>query len=96
MTEAMMLVLLLLSGSLLGVLYFGGLWLTVRRLARTKQPWVLYFGSLALRLTLLLGCFFAVLVWQKLVGVAAVIVGFMLARLVMVRVLNRSDVEKAA
>lgn len=43
-------------GLLLGLLYFGGLWLTVRRLPRSANPHRLWLGSLALRLALLLAC----------------------------------------
>ncbi len=46
----------LFLGLLLGLLYFGGLWLTVRRLPRSTNPHLLWLGSLALRLALLLAC----------------------------------------
>jgi F1F0 ATPase subunit 2 len=46
----------LFLGLLLGLFYFGGLWLTVRRLPRSSSPHLLWLGSLALRLTLLLAC----------------------------------------
>ncbi len=46
----------LFLGLLLGLLYFGGLWITVRRLPRSTNPHLLWLGSLALRLALLLAC----------------------------------------
>jgi F1F0 ATPase subunit 2 len=44
-------------GLILGLLYFGGLWLTVRRLPTTRHPISLAIGSLVLRLGLCLGGF---------------------------------------
>lgn len=43
------------GGLLLGLLYFGGLWMTVRRLPTTSCPALLSLGSFAGRLGLLLG-----------------------------------------
>ncbi len=83
-------------GSALGVTYFGTLWLTVRQLPRLKHPWFVFFGSLLARLGLAIACFFTVLVWYKLLGLAAALAGFLLARLVAVRILSRSGPEKAA
>lgn len=44
-------------GVLLGLLYFGGLWMTVRRLPTTRHPIQLSIGSLILRLGLCLAGF---------------------------------------
>ncbi len=43
-------------GAVLGLLHFGGLWLTVRRLPGSRHPHLLWAGSLALRLALLSAC----------------------------------------
>ncbi|PTQ85809.1 F1F0 ATPase subunit 2 [Trichococcus patagoniensis] len=45
----------LFGGVFLGVLFFGGLLLTVRLLVRVRYPTVLMLGSLLLRLGILLG-----------------------------------------
>ena len=37
-------------GILLGVFFYGGLWLTVRNLATTRHPFALTLGSLVLRI----------------------------------------------
>lgn len=44
-----------LGGIALGAVFFGGLLLTVRLLGRVRYPSVLMFGSLMLRLSILLG-----------------------------------------
>lgn len=40
------------AGILLGCIYFGGLWLTIRRLTRWRQPGLTMMASLLVRLTL--------------------------------------------
>lgn len=45
MNEILTLTLSLISGILLGSFYFGGLWLTLKRLPNSKQPAVLTMGS---------------------------------------------------
>jgi len=45
---------LFLLGMALSLGYFGGLWWTVRRLPRSRHPWLLYGVSTATRLGLLL------------------------------------------
>jgi F1F0 ATPase subunit 2 len=52
-------------GILLGLLYFGGLWLTVRRLPRTRHPIQLSIVSLVLRLGLCLAGFSLLLVMPQ-------------------------------
>ena len=74
----------LMSGILLGLFYFGGLWWTIGRMGRTENPMSFYLVSLAVRLAILLLSFFFFLN----VGVFHLIVafvGFMIARLSLVR-----------
>jgi hypothetical protein len=74
------------SGFLLGLAYFGGLWLSVRRLLRRKQRLSLFNAEKALRL-LLFGTTVALL--GTLIGAAVVgiLPGFWLARWCVVRLL---------
>lgn len=72
------------AGAGLGFFYFGGLWLTVRQLAKTEQP-ILWMGlSFLGRLGLTLFGFYLVADghWERLL---AAIAGFFLARLLLVR-----------
>jgi len=48
-------------GILLGVIYFGGLWLTVSRLSRVKRPGLVTLGSLVLRLSALMVGFYLIM-----------------------------------
>ncbi|MDT8322409.1 MAG: ATP synthase subunit I [Xanthomonadales bacterium] len=59
MNEMLKLMFAPLAGAALGLLYFSGLWATVRRLRDSRRPAVLMLGSLLARLALaLLGFYF--------------------------------------
>ena len=75
------------AGAALGCLYFLGLWYTVRRQARLRHPTPWLLLSLFGRLALLLAGFYFVMSgsWQRLL---ACVVGFIVARLVMTRLLG--------
>lgn len=75
------------SGALLGAFYFGGLWLTVRRVAAAQQPALLLFMSFLVRAGAVLTGFYLVMDgrWERVVGC---MVGFVLARSVLIRFLH--------
>lgn len=52
------LVLGLLAGVLVGALYFGGMWITARRLLRARNPAILVLGSYLARLAVLGAAFY--------------------------------------
>ena len=93
MTNALSLVLALVTGLLLGAMFFGGLWWTVRRGFSSKQPALWFLGSLLLRTSLVLTGFYFVARgrWER---VLACLLGFVAARLIATR-LSRA-VEKTA
>ncbi|MCQ8104949.1 hypothetical protein NP590_12610 [Methylomonas sp. SURF-2] len=66
-------------GVLLGCVYFGGLWLTIRRLAHARQPGLHMLASLLLRLALLAWGLYLLTDghWQRF---AAALAGLLLAR----------------
>lgn len=69
-------------GILLGVIFYGGLWLTVRRLPATGHPAALTLGSLLLRMSVTLGGFLIVINgrWQN---AATALAGFTVARILL-------------
>lgn len=77
------------AGALAGAVFFGGLWLTVRRLGEGGERWLL--ASLALRFAVVVGCL-ALLAnvgdWRHLLLAAA---GMMLSRLILVRRLSAAN-----
>jgi F1F0 ATPase subunit 2 len=88
MSEVLALGLAFVIGVVLGVFYFGTLWLVVRRLDRLAWPalWIGLGGMLRLAVVLTL---FALLVgprWERLLTALA---GFLVARVVLTRWLGR-------
>lgn len=78
------------AGLLLGGLYFGGLWWTVRRMPLARHPLNLYFGSLIARLAILLAAFYGVLTYAGWPQLLASLLGFVAARLPLVRLMGRA------
>jgi F1F0 ATPase subunit 2 len=70
----------LAMGILFGVIFFGGLWWTVRKGMKSPQPWLWFLGSFLLRLSITLVGFYTVANddWKKFL---ACLVGFLLARI---------------
>ena len=73
----------LAAGLLLGAMFFGGLWWTVRRAVSSGCPALWFAGSLLLRLGLALAGFYVVGAhhWERLLSC---LLGFVVARLVVV------------
>ncbi len=88
MAEIIRLLVPFITGMLLGTAYFNGLWHTVRRLPESRQPLASLFLSFLLRASLALAGFYFVMNgrWEQLV---AALLGFILAREIMVRRLGR-------
>jgi F1F0 ATPase subunit 2 len=83
--SALVLALSLLSGALLGVIFFGGLWWTVRRGLLSPVPVVWFSASSLIRTAVALEGFFVVShgEWQRLL---ACLLGFLLARIAVMHV----------
>jgi F1F0 ATPase subunit 2 len=78
----------LLAGVVLGTVFFGGLWWTVRRAVSARWVALWFFASLLLRTGLVLGGFYLACGddWQRWL---AALLGFVVARMVVTR-LTRS------
>ncbi|WP_169981388.1 N-ATPase subunit AtpR [Tautonia rosea] len=78
------LILAFTAGCCLGVLTFGGLWMTVRRLPTSRRPGLLLLGSFFARLGVCLTVFFVVMggQWERLV---ACLIGLLVVRTVIIR-----------
>jgi F1F0 ATPase subunit 2 len=89
MNETMTLALAWLAGGLLGVIFFGGLWWTVRKGVSSPRPALWFLGSLLLRMSVTLAGFYFVSggQWKRLV---ACLVGFVVARSVVMWVMRPS------
>jgi len=92
--EILILCLMLVSGFVLGVLYFLGLWLTLKDLPSTKRWGLKVFVSFIIRVSLLAAAFFYLMGqdWERMV---ALIMGFWFARMVMIRRLRVNSPNKS-
>jgi F1F0 ATPase subunit 2 len=90
MNEPMSLAFALAMGVLLGAMFYGGLWWTVRRAVSSKRVALWFLGSLLLRMGLALtGLYFvAGGHWQPLL---LCLLGFVLARIAVIRLTRPLD-----
>lgn len=81
MNETLSLMLALVTGVLLGAIFFGGLWWTVQKGVSSKQPVFWFFGSLMLRMSIALAGFYFVSYghWERLM---VSLLGFVIARFI--------------
>ena len=83
MNDSLNMVLIFVAGLALGTVFFGGLWLTVRKAVVSKKPAMLIFGSFVFRMVFVLIGFYLTGAgnWQRLL---AVLTGFIMARLLVI------------
>ncbi|MEO7313294.1 MAG: ATP synthase subunit I [Chitinophagaceae bacterium] len=93
MSEIPYLILASLAGILLGIIFFGGLWLTVRKTVSTQNPALWIFGSFVLRIAITLAGFYFIGSgnWKKLL---ACLVGFIVARFIVIHVTKSIDEKR--
>ena len=84
MSETVTLVSAAVAGLLLGGIFFGGLWWTVRKGVSAKRPALLFLVSLVLRTAVTVAGFYVVGDghWQRLL---ACLLGFVIARFMVTR-----------
>lgn len=94
MNEPLSLAYAFAAGVLLGAMFYGGLWWTVRRAVSSKRvaPW--FLGSLLLRMGMALGGFYLVAAghWQRLL---LCLLGFVLARLAVMWLTRKQEEDIA-
>ena len=80
MSEMFTLALAWMAGAVFGVIFFGGLWWTIRKAVSSQRPALWFFGSALLRATVALSGFYFVADgrWEPLLLCLA---GFVMARL---------------
>ena len=84
LNEPLSLMLALLTGVLLGLIFFGGLWWTVRRGVSSNWPALLFCCSLIIRVGITLAGFYLISSghWERLVSC---LIGFLMMRFSLVR-----------
>jgi F1F0 ATPase subunit 2 len=79
----------LMAGGLLGCVFFGGLWWTVRRGALSPTPARWFLASLVVRTAIVLSGFYVVGARQPIL-LGLCLLGFLLARIIVLRVTRLS------
>ena len=81
MNEPLSLASALVTGVLLGAIFFGGLWWTVWQGVSSRQPALWFFGSVLLRMSIALAGFYIVSDrhWERLL---LCLLGFVMARFI--------------
>ncbi len=84
MNETLSLMLALVMGGMLGAIFFGGLWWTVRKVVSSRWPEFWLLGSMLLRTGITLAGFYFVAGghWERLL---VCLLGFVIARLIVIR-----------
>ena len=90
MNEIVYMILAFIGGLLLGTLFFGGLWFTVRKLVISKIPALWFLGSFILRVSITLIGFYYISTgsWQRLLICVA---GFIIARFAVIHFTKLSE-----
>lgn len=77
-----------LAGAVLGLLFFGGLWWTIRKLPRMKRPGLWLVTSFVLRAAVVVVGFWAVMQGNPL-RVLLAMAGFLAVRFILLRSIGR-------
>lgn len=89
------LILSLIMGMLLGIFFFGGLWLTIKKMQKAAHPGLLILTSALCRTALTLTGFWFVGIWLSETGrwqrMTICLIGFMIARYVCTRQARMAD-----
>jgi F1F0 ATPase subunit 2 len=94
MNETLLMIATFVGGIALGIIFFGGLWFTVKKIISSKTPGLLMVGSFILRITIVLAGFYFIGLgdWKKLI---ACLTGFMVARFTVIYLTKSVDEKNA-
>lgn len=90
MNETVLITLAFIAGIALGILFFGGLWFTVKKAVNAKIPALWILSSFFLRISITLVGFYFISSgnWQRLVTCLA---GFIIARIIVIHFTKSID-----
>ena len=92
MNDLVMTLLVLLGGTCLGILFFGGLWLTSKKMLNSNKPVLWYIGSMFIRTALtLLGFYY--IGQHSLKYMLICLLGFIIARFAVVRMTKIKEMK---
>ena len=95
MNETAYMILAFIGGLLLGTLFFGGLWFTVKKAVTAKVPALWIFSSFFLRISITLVGFYFIGAgnWQRLI---VSVIGFVVARFIVIRFTKTIDEKQTS
>lgn len=94
MSETHQLVLGVLGGLLMGLLFFGGLWLTVHRLPSSRSPMRLMLASFVFRTVGIALGLYGLARFGGWIAVLSGLAGMLLMRMLLVALLRRDNHER--
>ena len=92
MNEIILFGLALIAGLGLGIIFFGGLWLTVKIATASKQPALWFLGSLVLRISITLTGFYYI-GSGDLLRILSCFIGFICARFLVIHLSKAFDLS---
>ena len=95
MNETAYMILAFIGGLLLGTLFFGGLWFTVKKAVTAKVPALWIFSSFFLRISITLVGFYFIGAgnWQRLI---VSVIGFIVARFIVIHFTKSIDEKQTS
>ncbi len=93
MNETLLMILAFVAGIALGVIFFGGLWFTVKKLITAKVPALWMLGSFIVRVGIVLLGFYFIGAghWQRIISS---LIGFIAARLIVIYFTKAIDAKQ--
>ena len=93
MNEILYMVLAFMGGLVLGTLFFGGLWLTMKKVFTSKMPGLFFSGSFLIRAAITMIGFYYISMahWQRLL---ICVLGFVVARFLVMRITKQLDAKQ--
>lgn len=90
MNETLSIILAFVAGIILGIIFFGVLWLTVKKSVTAKVPWLWVLGSFIFRVVIVMLGFYFIGAgnWQRLI---ICLVGFIIARFLVIHFTRSID-----
>jgi len=85
LTDSIGILLSLGAGLALGIVFFGGLWLTVRKGTTSSAPALWFLGSFLLRTAIVVAGFYFIVAGGHLARLVAALIGFVIMRFIIMR-----------
>lgn len=92
MNDVLFIIVAFIFGIVLGIIFFGGLWFTVKKIVKAKNAALWILGSFIFRMAVVLSGFYFIGAghWERLL---ICLVGFVAARLIVIRFTKTADAK---